>query len=107
MKLYSNAYDYAIYTLNYYEDKYFISLFAHFKHKRKYIITACIPKLLLKKLLFFFTVYENEWKEHKFRQKKIEKSDFYKFKKIFNIDVIDVNKMLVSKNEPYSKKKYT
>ena len=50
-------------------------------------------------------MYENEWKEHKFRQKKIEKSDFYKFKKIFNIDVIDVNKMLVSKNEPYSKKK--
>ena len=46
MKLYSNAYDYAIYTLNYYEDKYFISLFAHFKHKEKYIITARITKLL-------------------------------------------------------------
>ena len=35
MKLYSNAYDYAIYTLNYYEDKYFMSPFAHFKHKVK------------------------------------------------------------------------
>ena len=35
MKLYSNAYDYAIYTVNYYEDKYFISPFAHFKHKVK------------------------------------------------------------------------
>ena len=35
MKLYNNVYDYAIYTLNYYEDKYFISLFAHFKHKAK------------------------------------------------------------------------
>ena len=46
MRLYSNAYNYAIYTLNYYEDKYFISLFAHFKHKEKYIITARIPKLL-------------------------------------------------------------
>ena len=45
MKLYSNAYDYAIYTLNY-EDKYFISLFAHFKYKGKYIITARIPWLL-------------------------------------------------------------
>ena len=33
--LYSNVYDYAIYTLIYYEDKYFISLFAHFKHKAK------------------------------------------------------------------------
>ena len=46
MKLYSSAYDYAIYTLNYYEDKCFISPFAHFKHKEKYIITVCIPKLL-------------------------------------------------------------
>ena len=32
--------------LNYYEDKYFISLFAHFKHKGTYLITARIPKLL-------------------------------------------------------------
>ena len=43
MKLYINVYDYAIYTPNY-EDKYFISLFAHFKHKEKYIVTARIPK---------------------------------------------------------------
>ena len=35
MRLHSNAYNYAIYTLNYCEDKYFISLFAHFKHKAK------------------------------------------------------------------------
>ena len=34
MKLYSNVYDYAIYTSNY-EDKYFISLFTHFKHTVK------------------------------------------------------------------------
>ena len=46
MKLYSNVYDYAIYTLNYYEDKYFISLFTHLTLKEKYIITARIPKLL-------------------------------------------------------------
>ena len=25
----------AVYTLNYYEDKYFISLVAHFKHKAR------------------------------------------------------------------------
>ena len=73
MKLYSNAYDYAIYTLNYYEDKYFISLFAHFKHKENYMTTVCIPKLLLKKLLFFFTVYKNEWKEHRFQRQKSRK----------------------------------
>ena len=29
MRLYSNVYDYDIYTLNYYEDQYFISLFKH------------------------------------------------------------------------------
>ena len=39
-----------------------------------------------------------------FDNKKIEKSDFHKKKKnIFNIDDIDVNKILVSKNEPYGK----
>ena len=46
MRLYSNAYDYAIYPLNYYEDKYFISLFPHFKHKEKYMVAVRIPKLL-------------------------------------------------------------
>ena len=36
--------------------------------------------------------------------KKILKSDFYnKNKKIFNIDDIDVNKILVSKKEQYDK----
>ena len=35
MRLYSNVYNYAMYTLNYYEDKYLTSLFTHFKHKAK------------------------------------------------------------------------
>ena len=39
-----------------------------------------------------------------FNDKKINKSDFYnKDKKIFNIDDIDVNKILVSKKEQYGK----
>ena len=38
-----------------------------------------------------------------FNNKKIKKSDFYKNKKIFNIDNIDVNKILVSKKEQYGK----
>ena len=39
-----------------------------------------------------------------FNDKKIKKSDFYnKNKKIFNIDDIDVNKILVSKKETYGK----
>ena len=35
--------------------------------------------------------------------KKILKNDFYNNKKIFNIDNIDVIKILVSKKEPYGK----
>ena len=38
-----------------------------------------------------------------FINEKIKKSDFYKNKKIFNIDNIDVNKILVSKKETYDK----
>ena len=39
-----------------------------------------------------------------FNNKNIKKSDFYnKNKKIFNIDGIDVNKILVSKKDQYGK----
>ena len=40
-----------------------------------------------------------------FDDKKIEKSEFYKNKKVFQIDDTDVNKILVSKKEPYGTKK--
>ena len=44
------------------------------KHKVKYIITVCIPIIIIKNfLLFFFTVYENGRKEHKFQQQKNKK----------------------------------
>ena len=39
-----------------------------------------------------------------FGDKKITKSDFYKNKKVTKIDDIDVNKILVSKEEPYGTK---
>ena len=39
-----------------------------------------------------------------FGDKKIKKSDFYKNKKVTKIDDIDANKILVSKEEPYSTK---
>ena len=55
-------------------------------------------------MLFFFTVYKNERKEHKFWQQKIKKSDFYKIKKVFQIDDVYFNKILVSKKEPYGPK---
>ena len=40
-----------------------------------------------------------------FDDKKIQKNDFYKNKKILQINDIDINKILVSKKEPYDKKK--
>ena len=40
-----------------------------------------------------------------FDDKKINKSNFYKSKKLYNIHDLDVNKILVSKNESYGTKK--
>ena len=39
-----------------------------------------------------------------FGDKKIKKTDFYKNKKVANIDDINFNKILVSKEEPYGTK---
>ena len=36
--------------------------------------------------------------------KKVRKSNFYKNKKVFKIDNIDINNVLVSKKEPYERK---
>ena len=40
-----------------------------------------------------------------FEDKKINKSTFYKNKKLFNIHDLDVNNILVAKKEPYGTKK--
>ena len=57
--------------------------------------------IIKKYLLFFFIIYKNE-RNINFDNKNIKKSNFYnKNKKIFNIDDIDVNKILVSKKEQY------
>ena len=39
-----------------------------------------------------------------FKDKKINKSNFYKNKKLFNIHDLDVNKILISKKESYGTK---
>ena len=39
-----------------------------------------------------------------FNDKKMKKSEFYKHKKVFQIDDIDVNEILVFKKEPYGTK---
>ena len=60
-----------------------------------------------KMLLFFFIQYKNEWKfwrQKNFGDNKIKKSDFCKSKKVTKIDDIDVNKIFVSKEEPYGTK---
>ena len=44
-------------------------------------------------------------KSMNFGDKKIQKSNFYRNKKIFKIDDIDVSKILLSKEEPYGSKK--
>ena len=49
-----------------------------------------------------FNVYKNERKQQILMIKK--KSEFYKNKKVFQIDDIDVSKIQVSKKEPYSTK---
>ena len=65
-------------------------------------------RIIIKKFFtIFFTAYENEWEERKFQSQKILKSDFYKNKKVFKIDNINVNKILVSKEEPYATKIYS
>ena len=64
-----------------------------------------MPKLSLKNFYFFSLLYiRMNGKNINFDKKNIKKSDFYnKNKKIFNIDDIDVNKILVSKKEQYGK----
>ena len=43
-------------------------------------------------------------KSRNFEYKNINKSNFYRNKKLFNIDGIDVNKTLISKEESYVEK---
>ena len=44
-----------------------------------------------------------EQKNINFDDKKIKNTEFYKNKEVFQIDDIDVNKILVSKKEPHGK----
>ena len=69
------------------------------------MITLRIPKLLQRNSYFFFSLsIRMSGKNVNFRDKKFKKSDFYKNKKVTNIDDIDANKILVSKEEPYGTK---
>ena len=50
-------------------------------------------------------MYKNEQKEPKFWRQNIKKTDFYRNKNVTEIDDFDDNKIVVSKEEPYSTKK--
>ena len=69
------------------------------------MITLCVPKLIFFFLLFFPSI-RMSGKDINFDDKKITKTDFYKNEKVIKIDEIDVNKILVSKEEPYDSKYY-
>ena len=74
--------------------------------KQKYIINAHIPKIIIKKNYFFSSKsIRMSGNSINLDDKKIKISDFYKNKnkKIFNIDGVDVNKILVSKKVSYGK----
>ena len=62
------------------------------------------PNYYKKVLLFSPPSIRMSGKSVSFGDKEIEKRNFYKNKKIFKIDDIDINKILVSKEEPYGKK---
>ena len=69
------------------------------------MITPHIPELLKKFFLLLFLQYIRiSGKNINFDDKKIKKSEFYKNIKVNSIDDIDVNKILVSKKEPYGTK---
>ena len=53
---------------------------------------------------FFYNNSRMSGKSIYSEDKKINKSNFYKDKKLFNIFDLDVNKMLVSKKESYGTK---
>ena len=55
---------------------------------------------------FFLSQYENKSKNIKFDEKKIKKSDFYKYKELFKIDELDFNKILVSKKSHMTRKSH-
>ena len=72
-----------------------------FRPTVKYAITLCIPKKIL---LLFSSSIRMSGKNVNFGDKEILKSGFYKNRKVIKIDDIDVNKILISKEEPYGTK---
>ena len=73
-----------------------------FRPTVKYVSHSLYNQIIIKKNLLFFS---SGGKNVNFGDKKLKKSNFYKNKKVIKIDDIDVNKILVSKEEPYGSEK--
>ena len=68
------------------------------KGTKQFLLVYMIPKITTKNLYIFFQEsIRMNGKSINFEDKKINKSNFYKNKKLFNIHDLDVNKLLVSK----------
>ena len=77
-----------------------MSLIKSISIKQRYITTAHIPKIIIKKIYFLsWCSIRMSGNSINFNQKKMKISDFYKNKnkEIFNKDSIDVNKILASR----------
>ena len=85
--------------INQYVEILLISVYSKIYHPSTY--TQIVIKILFN---FFSQSIRMSGKNINFEDKKIKKSDFYKNKKVTTIDDIDVNKILVSKEELYEKK---
>ena len=69
------------------------------------MVTVSMPKLLLRNLPFFSLMHiKMNGKNINSDDKKIKKSEFYRKKNAFQIDDVDVNKILISRKEPYGTK---
>ena len=70
-----------------------------------FISIAWIVSIATKKFVdFFLASIRMSKKSINFDDKSINKSSFYKNKKLFSLNDIDVNKILVSKKESYGTK---
>ena len=75
------------------------------KHTVEHIITLSTPKIIIKKIYFFPLQYiRMSGKNINFNDNEIRKRYCYKNKKIYNIEEIDTNKILVYKKESYGTK---
>ena len=75
------------------------------KGTEQFLSVYMIPQIIIKNFLRFFQQsIRMNGKSINFEDKKINKSTFYKNKKLFNIHDLDVNKIFVSKKESYGTK---